>query len=171
MPHIDLSSSSADPSRRTRCRGIALDAPDDIETMTPGPLINRGMPRGAGGRALGAAAAAAGAPMDGAGGAGRAPGTWGKGTPLVVFESTVYPGVTEEVCGPALAEASGLVSGCDFLLGYSPERINPGDRRHTVESIVKIVAGQTPAVTARLARLYGRVTAAGTAAAPDIRTP
>jgi len=91
-------------------------------------------------------------------------------TPLVVFESTVYPGVTEEVCGPALAEASGLVSGRDFLLGYSPERINPGDRRHTVESIVKIVAGQTPAVTARLAQLYGRVTAAGTVAARDIRT-
>jgi UDP-N-acetyl-D-galactosamine dehydrogenase len=87
-----------------------------------------------------------------------------------VFESTVYPGVTEEVCGPALAEASGLVAGRDFLLGYSPERINPGDRKHTVESIVKIVAGQTPAATARLTRLYGRVTAAGTITARDIRT-
>jgi UDP-N-acetyl-D-galactosamine dehydrogenase len=90
--------------------------------------------------------------------------------PLVVFESTVYPGVTEEVCGPALAEASGLVAGRDFLLGYSPERINPGDRRHTVESIVKIVAGQTAAVTARLTRLYGKITAAGTLTARDIRT-
>ena len=103
-------------------------------------------------------------------GAALARGTSKEATPLVVFESTVYPGVTEEVCGPALAEASGLVAGRDFLLGYSPERINPGDRRHTVESIVKIVAGQTPAVTARLARLYGRVTAAGTVAARDIRT-
>src|SRR5215470_1811877 len=103
-------------------------------------------------------------------GAALARGTSDAATPLVVFESTVYPGVTDEICGPALAEASGLAAGRDFLLGYSPERINPGDRRHTVESIVKIVAGQTPAVTARLALLYGRVTAAGTVAARDIRT-
>ena len=90
--------------------------------------------------------------------------------PIVVFESTVYPGVTEEVCGPALEAASGLAAGSDFLLGYSPERINPGDRQHTIDRIVKVVAGQTPAATERLAALYGRVTSAGTAIARDIRT-
>ncbi|MFX7825040.1 Vi polysaccharide biosynthesis UDP-N-acetylglucosamine C-6 dehydrogenase TviB, partial [Acinetobacter baumannii] len=62
----------------------------------------------------------------------------------VVLESTVYPGVTEEICGPRLAAASGLAAGRDFFLGYSPERINPGDREHTVERITKVVAGQTP---------------------------
>ncbi len=89
---------------------------------------------------------------------------------IVVFESTVYPGVTEQICGPALAAASGLKSGVDFFLGYSPERINPGDRAHTIDRIVKVVAGQTPDVTARLAALYGRVTEAGVFEARDIRT-
>ena len=88
-------------------------------------------------------------------------GTSKEATPLVVFESTVYPGVTEEVCGPALAEASGLAAGRDFLLGYSPERINPGDREHTVDRITKVVAGQTPEVTAKLAEVYGAVTTGG----------
>jgi UDP-N-acetyl-D-glucosamine/UDP-N-acetyl-D-galactosamine dehydrogenase len=78
----------------------------------------------------------------------------GKGA-IVVFESTVYPGVTEKIAGPALERASGLVCGRDFFLGYSPERINPGDREHTVDRIVKIVAGQTPEVTARLVKVYG----------------
>jgi len=89
---------------------------------------------------------------------------------VVVFESTVYPGVTEDVCGPALAKASGLVCGEDFHLGYSPERINPGDREHTVDRIAKVVAGQTADVTERLARLYGAVTTGGIHIAPDIRT-
>jgi len=89
---------------------------------------------------------------------------------IVVFESTVYPGVTENVCGPALETASGLRCGEDFFLGYSPERINPGDRAHTVDQIVKVLAGQTPDVTARLAELYGRVTEAGVFVARDIRT-
>jgi len=88
---------------------------------------------------------------------------------VVVFESTVYPGVTEDICGPALAMASGLVCGRDFFLGYSPERINPGDKTHTIERIAKVVAGQTPAVTARLARIYGAVTSGGVFQAASIR--
>ena len=93
-----------------------------------------------------------------------------KGAPIIVFESTVYPGVTETICGPALERASGKKSGQDFFLGYSPERINPGDSRHRLDAIVKVVAGATPAVTDRLAELYGRVTKAGVHRAPDIRT-
>ena len=88
----------------------------------------------------------------------------------MVFESTVYPGVTEEICGPALAEASGLVCGQDFFLGYSPERINPGDREHTIDKIAKVVAGQTDEVVDRLVDLYGRVTSGGVFRAPDIKT-
>jgi len=80
---------------------------------------------------------------------------------IVVFESTVYPGVTEEICGPLLEKASGLVRGRDFFLGYSPERINPGDRVHTVDRIVKVVAGENPEVTERLAAVYSKVTEAG----------
>ena len=89
---------------------------------------------------------------------------------IVVYESTVYPGVTEDVCGPALAAASGLVCGKDFFLGYSPERINPGDREHTVEKITKIVAGQTPQVVERLAELYGAVNGGNIHRARTIRT-
>jgi UDP-N-acetyl-D-galactosamine dehydrogenase len=89
---------------------------------------------------------------------------------IVVFESTVYPGVTEEVCGPALEKASGLVCGKDFFLGYSPERINPGDREHTVERITKVVAGQTPEVGQKLAQLYGAITTGGAFLARDIKT-
>ena len=89
---------------------------------------------------------------------------------IVVLESTVSPGVTEEVCGPALEAASGLTAGRDFHLGYSPERINPGDREHTIETITKVVAGQTPAVARRLAAVYGAVTTGGIHIAPDIRT-
>ncbi|MCC7017234.1 MAG: nucleotide sugar dehydrogenase, partial [Rhodospirillales bacterium] len=89
---------------------------------------------------------------------------------LVVFESTVYPGVTENICGPALEKASGLVAGRDFFLGYSPERINPGDREHTVTRIAKVVAGQTGDVTDFLAGLYGRVTEGGVFKARDRKT-
>lgn len=88
---------------------------------------------------------------------------------IVVYESTVYPGVTEDICGPLLERASGLVSGCDFFLGYSPERINPGDREHTVDGIVKVVAGQTPEVTDYLARIYGSVIRAGVFHARSIK--
>src|SRR5690348_6494196 len=88
---------------------------------------------------------------------------------IVVFESTVYPGVTEDVCGPALEAASGLVCGRDFFLGYSPERINPGDREHTISRITKVIAGQTQEVTERLATVYGAVTTAGVYRATGIK--
>ena len=89
---------------------------------------------------------------------------------VVVYESTVYPGVTEEICGPALEAASGLACGEAFTLGYSPERINPGDPDHALESITKVVAGQTPEVTELLAEVYGRVTGAGVFRAASIKT-
>ncbi|MEZ5648063.1 MAG: nucleotide sugar dehydrogenase [Alphaproteobacteria bacterium] len=89
---------------------------------------------------------------------------------IIVFESTVYPGVTEDICGPLLAEVSGLICGRDFYLGYSPERINPGDREHTVEKITKVVAGQTPEVAQKLKNIYGRITSGGIFLARDIKT-
>ena len=89
---------------------------------------------------------------------------------IVVFESTVYPGVTEDVCGPILEAGSGLTCGVDFFLGYSPERINPGDREHTVDRITKVVAGQTPEVTAQLAAMYGAVNNGDVFEARNIRT-
>ena len=89
---------------------------------------------------------------------------------IVVYESTVYPGVTEDFCGPALERASGLECGKDFFLGYSPERINPGDREHTIEHITKVVAGQTPEVVERLAAVYGAINGGDVYRAQDIRT-
>jgi UDP-N-acetyl-D-glucosamine/UDP-N-acetyl-D-galactosamine dehydrogenase len=80
---------------------------------------------------------------------------------VVVFESTVYPGLTREVCGPLLAKASGLRQGADFKLGYSPERINPGDERHRLETIVKIVAGEDGETLERVAAVYGQIVEAG----------
>ncbi|MDO8607375.1 MAG: nucleotide sugar dehydrogenase [Phaeospirillum sp.] len=88
---------------------------------------------------------------------------------VVVFESTVYPGVTEDLCGPELERISGLVCGTDFFLGYSPERINPGDREHTVERITKVISGQTPEVLDLLERVYGGVTSGGVFRAASIR--
>ena len=88
---------------------------------------------------------------------------------IVVFESTVYPGVTEEICGPVIEEVSGLQRGKDFFLGYSPERINPGDKEHTLERIVKVVAGETPAITDKLEKVYGAVVKAGIYKASSIR--
>jgi UDP-N-acetyl-D-galactosamine dehydrogenase len=88
---------------------------------------------------------------------------------IVVYESTVYPGVTEEVCGPILEELTGLVSGQDFFLGYSPERINPGDKEHTLERIVKVVAGQDEASLSRVADTYSLVVDAGVHRASSIR--
>ena len=88
---------------------------------------------------------------------------------IVVFESTVYPGVTEEICGPVIEEVSGLQRGKDFFLGYSPERINPGDKEHTLERIVKVVAGETPAITDKLEKVYGAVVKAGIHKASSIR--
>ncbi|MDL2207283.1 nucleotide sugar dehydrogenase [Desulfovibrio sp. OttesenSCG-928-M16] len=88
---------------------------------------------------------------------------------VVVYESTVYPGVTEEVCAPILEQASGLELGRDFALGYSPERINPGDKVHTVERIVKVVAGSDSHSLELLARVYGRIVEAGVHRAPSIK--
>jgi UDP-N-acetyl-D-galactosamine dehydrogenase len=88
---------------------------------------------------------------------------------IVVFESTVYPGVTEEICGPALETASGLKAGIDFKLGYSPERINPGDKEHPIEKITKVVAGQDAETLATLADLYGSIIEAGIHKAPSIK--
>jgi len=88
---------------------------------------------------------------------------------IVVFESTVYPGATEEICAPALEKASGLVCGRDFTLGYSPERINPGDKERRIEKIVKIVAGQDQQTLDRLSDLYGSVITAGVHRASSIK--
>ncbi|HLO21618.1 MAG TPA: nucleotide sugar dehydrogenase [Sphingomicrobium sp.] len=88
---------------------------------------------------------------------------------IVVFESTVYPGVTEEVCAPALEQASGLKAGVDFKLGYSPERINPGDKTRSIEKITKVVAGEDAETLAKLAELYGSVIEAGIHQAPSIK--
>ena len=89
---------------------------------------------------------------------------------IVVFESTVYPGVTEDICGIELEHASNLKCGKDFFLGYSPERINPGDMKHTVEMVTKVVSGQTPDVTNFLVKIYSAIVPAGIHVAPNIRT-
>ena len=88
---------------------------------------------------------------------------------VVVYESTVYPGLTEEVCAKVLEETSGLTCGEDFFLAYSPERINPGDKVHRLETIQKVVAGQTPEVLERVARVYESFVEAGVHRAPSIR--
>ena len=88
---------------------------------------------------------------------------------VVCYESTVYPGVTEDVCGPVLERLSGLRSGVDFTLGYSPERINPGDKKHTLERITKIVSGQDAATLERVANAYGRIIDIPVHRAPSIR--
>jgi UDP-N-acetyl-D-galactosamine dehydrogenase len=88
---------------------------------------------------------------------------------VVVFESTVFPGATEDVCGPILAESSGLRCGTDFKLGYSPERINPGDREHSLDKVIKIVAGQDEMTLERVAAAYSQIARAGLHRAPSIR--
>lgn len=93
----------------------------------------------------------------------------GKGS-IVVYESTVYPGVTEDFCGPILEKVSGLKAGKDFYLGYSPERINPGDKEHTVERITKVVAGQTPAIAEILQYVYGSINNNNIFVAANIKT-
>ena len=89
---------------------------------------------------------------------------------VVIFESTVYPGATEEVAVPLVEAESGLVCNRDFFAGYSPERINPGDKEHRLPDVVKITAGSTPETAAFVDALYRRIVAAGTHSAPDIRT-
>jgi UDP-N-acetyl-D-galactosamine dehydrogenase len=88
---------------------------------------------------------------------------------VVVYESTVYPGVTEEICGPVLAKESGLVQGKDFRLGYSPERINPGDKEHTLERIIKVVSGEDAETLERVANAYAAIVDAGVHRAPSIK--
>ena len=90
--------------------------------------------------------------------------------PIIVFESTTYPGCTEEFCGPVIEDASGLKSGEGFFLGYSPERTNFGDDTHTVETVVKVVAGQTPEVAELVSDAYGKIAKAGTYKAVNIKT-
>lgn len=88
---------------------------------------------------------------------------------IVVYESTVYPGATEEDCVPILEKFSGLQSGKDFFVGYSPERINPGDKVHTFETITKVVSGQTPEVLDIVAEVYSKVVNAGVHKASSIK--
>ncbi|MFN4026734.1 MAG: nucleotide sugar dehydrogenase [Flavobacterium sp.] len=88
---------------------------------------------------------------------------------IVIYESTVYPGVTEEECIPVLERVSGLQFNTDFFAGYSPERINPGDKEHTVEKILKVTSGSTPEIGQRVNELYQSVITAGTHLAPSIK--
>lgn len=88
---------------------------------------------------------------------------------IVVYESTVYPGVTEDECVPVLEKVSGLAFNRDFFAGYSPERINPGDKEHTVEKILKITSGSTPEIGEKVNALYASVIEAGTYLAPSIK--
>lgn len=88
---------------------------------------------------------------------------------VVVYESTVYPGVTEEECIPVLENVSGLKLNVDFYAGYSPERINPGDKQHTVDQIKKVTSGSTPEIGKYINEVYGSVIAAGTHLAPSIK--
>jgi UDP-N-acetyl-D-galactosamine dehydrogenase len=88
---------------------------------------------------------------------------------IIIYESTVYPGATEEDCIPVVEKISGLKFNCDFFAGYSPERINPGDKEHTVEKIKKITSGSTPETGEKVNALYASVITAGTHLAPTIR--
>ena len=88
---------------------------------------------------------------------------------IVVYESTVYPGVTEEECIPVIEEVSGLKLNVDFFAGYSPERINPGDKLHTVEKIKKVTSGSTPEAGRKINEVYSSVISAGTHLAPTIK--
>ena len=88
---------------------------------------------------------------------------------IVIYESTVYPGATEEVCVPILEEGSGLKLNTDFFVGYSPERINPGDKEHRLTNIRKVVSGSTPECTQQIDELYASIIEAGTYIAPSIK--
>ncbi|RXP45903.1 nucleotide sugar dehydrogenase [Lutibacter sp. HS1-25] len=88
---------------------------------------------------------------------------------IVIYESTVYPGATEEVCVPVLEKKSGLKFNKDFYVGYSPERINPGDKEHTVEKILKVTSGSTPEIGQKVNNLYASVITAGTFLASNIK--
>jgi len=89
---------------------------------------------------------------------------------VVVVESTVYPGATEEIVGPLIEQESGLTCGKDFTLGYSPERINPGDTKHTIDKIIKVISGQDDATLKRVTAVYESICHAGVFPAADIKT-
>jgi len=88
---------------------------------------------------------------------------------IVIYESTVYPGATEEVCVPVIEKESGLIFNKDFFCGYSPERINPGDKEHTVTKILKVTSGSTPEIGKKVDALYASIITAGTHLAPSIK--
>ena len=88
---------------------------------------------------------------------------------IVIYESTVYPGATEEVCVPILEQQSGLIFNKDFYCGYSPERINPGDKEHRVTTIKKVTAGSTPEIATEVDELYQEIIIAGTHKASSIK--
>jgi UDP-N-acetyl-D-galactosamine dehydrogenase len=92
-----------------------------------------------------------------------------KRRPTIVYESTVYPGVTEEICGPEIERLASLERGRDFRLGYSPERINPGDREHSIERITKVIAGEDEEVVEQLAQVYGAINGGNVFRAASIR--
>ncbi len=92
-----------------------------------------------------------------------------KNDDIVIYESTVYPGATEDICIPVLEKVSGLTFNKDFYAGYSPERINPGDKKHTVTKILKVTSGSTPEIAERIDQLYKKVITAGTHLAPSIK--
>ena len=88
---------------------------------------------------------------------------------IIVYESTVYPGVTEEICGPIIEKGSGLKRGKDFFLGYSPERINPGDKEHSLEKIVKVVSAENDDILKVVSKVYSSITEAGVFEAASIK--
>ena len=92
-----------------------------------------------------------------------------KNDDIVIYESTVYPGATEDICIPVLEKVSGLRFNKDFYAGYSPERINPGDKKHTVTKILKVTSGSTPEIAEKIDQLYKQVITAGTHLAPSIK--
>ena len=88
---------------------------------------------------------------------------------IIIYESTVYPGCTEELCVPILEKKSNLTYNKDFFCGYSPERINPGDKKHTIENVIKVVSGSTPQITKVIDKLYSSVITAGTYVTSSIK--
>ena len=89
--------------------------------------------------------------------------------PTIIYESTVYPGVTEDICGPEIERMAGLQRSRDFRLGYSPERINPGDREHSIDKITKVIAGEDSEVIEQMAGIYGAITEGGVFRAASIK--
>ena len=89
--------------------------------------------------------------------------------PTIIYESTVYPGVTEEICGPEIERIAGVQRGRDFRLGYSPERINPGDREHSIDRITKVIAAEDSEVVEQMAGIYGAITDGGVFRAASIK--